>query len=408
MRLSLSLLIFSVLLTSTRAFAQTPMPDPPDSPRITPLLETEWNDDQRAILDALKRNGQVLNIFATLGRHPELMRNFLPFGGYILSGSGLPPRHREMLMLRIGWLCQSRYEWAQHARIAKAIGLSDEEIRGIAQGPDAACWDDFESTVLRAADELHYDAIVSDATWNALETQYSMEQILDAILTVGQYNQVSMALNSFGIQLEAGTPDSLPRDLPRPAPKDREEKPRLSSPRVAPLDKADWNDVQRELLEPVEAQGRLLNIYKTLARHPKMFGPRMVLGMYIRRNSTLPPRHREILILRTARLQQCDYEWGHHSRIGKEEGGLSQEEIDRIFQGPDAAGWSALDRALVSAADELHDYAFITDETWKVLSEQYTEQQLMDAVFTVSGYNMLAMLLNSAGVQRDEGVVGFP
>ena len=64
-----------------------------------------------------------------------------------MNGSSLPARHREMLMLRMGWLCQSEYEWAQHARIATSdAGLADQEIHRIAEGPKAAGWTDFRPT----------------------------------------------------------------------------------------------------------------------------------------------------------------------------------------------------------------------------------------------------------------------
>ena len=71
---------------------------------------------------------------------------------------------------------------------------------------DAPDWEPFDATLLRAADELHADAFVSAATWAALSEHYSQEQLMDVVFTVGQYHLVSMALNSFGVQLEDGTP----------------------------------------------------------------------------------------------------------------------------------------------------------------------------------------------------------
>jgi 4-carboxymuconolactone decarboxylase len=106
--------------------------------------------------------------------------------------------------LRIGWLCQSEYEWAQHVRIGKTEGLSDDDIRRISTGPGGPGIGDHDSLLLNAVDELHADAFISDTTWNTLAKSYDTRQMMDLVFTVGQYNLVSMALNSFGVQLDEG------------------------------------------------------------------------------------------------------------------------------------------------------------------------------------------------------------
>jgi 4-carboxymuconolactone decarboxylase len=118
--------------------------------------------------------------------------------------STLPPREREILILRIGWLCQAEYEWGQHVIFGKAAGLTDAEIARIKEGPDAAGWAPFDATLLRATDELHKDACISDVTWAALSERYTPAQCMDVVFAVGQYNLVSMALNTFGVQLDKG------------------------------------------------------------------------------------------------------------------------------------------------------------------------------------------------------------
>ncbi|MBA7662399.1 hypothetical protein ES703_70428 [subsurface metagenome] len=77
------------------------------------------------------------------------------------------------------------------------------------------------------------------------------------------------------------------------------------------------------------------------------------------------------------------------------------------MEGPDSEGWDPFDVTLLRAVDELFIDAFITEETWKVLSEKYNTNQLMDLIFTVGYYNMLAMALNSFGVQQEEGLKKF-
>ena len=123
------------------------------------------------------------------------------FANHVLAKSTLPPREREIAILRIGWLCQAEYEWGQHVVIGKEVGLTSEEIERIKIGSEAN-WSEHDSLLIKAADELHGDAFVTDETWSALKKTYSDQQMMDLVFTCGQYNLVSMALNSFGVQLD--------------------------------------------------------------------------------------------------------------------------------------------------------------------------------------------------------------
>ena len=173
-------------------------------PRITPLPQSEWDAETREVLEGLQLDGRVYNIFATLARHPKLLKRWLVFGNHVLAKSALPARERELVILRMGWLCRAEYEWGHHVAIGKQAGLSSDEIRRVAAGPDASGWDPFEAALLRAVDELHADSFITDSTWKALAARYNTEQLLDLIFTAGQYTLVSMALNSCGVQLEEG------------------------------------------------------------------------------------------------------------------------------------------------------------------------------------------------------------
>jgi len=175
-----------------------------NSPRIAPLPPSEWSNATQELLSRLKRNGQVFNIFGTLARHPDLLRRWLVFANHVLAKSTLPARERELAILRMGWLCRAEYEWGHHVEIGKQAGLSEDEIKRVGQGPDAPGWNSFESSLLRAVDELHADSFISDSTWKALSERYDSQQLLDLIFTAGQYKLVSMALNSVGVQLEDG------------------------------------------------------------------------------------------------------------------------------------------------------------------------------------------------------------
>ena len=173
-------------------------------PRLEPLPEEKLDDETRETLERLKVDGRVFNIFRTLAAHPKLLRQWLVFGNYILNKSMLPPRERELLILRVGWLCRAEYEWGQHVVIGKRAGLTDVEIDRVKEGPDAPGWSEFDATLLRAVDELRAQAFISDAVWDALAATYDTRQLLDLIFTVGQYNLVSMALNTLGVRLDEG------------------------------------------------------------------------------------------------------------------------------------------------------------------------------------------------------------
>jgi alkylhydroperoxidase family enzyme len=171
-------------------------------PRIAPLTDAEFSDEQKEILAPM--GARVLNIFRTLVREPKAIKGFLAWGNYVLSKrNALPAREREIVILRIGFLCKSGYEWTQHVAIGKRESLTDDEIARIKQGADAG-WSAADAALIRASDELHHDQFITDATWKALGAHFTQKQCMDVVFTAGQYTQVSMILNSFGVQLDAG------------------------------------------------------------------------------------------------------------------------------------------------------------------------------------------------------------
>jgi 4-carboxymuconolactone decarboxylase len=171
-----------------------------EKPRLEPLELDDIDSEIRSRFGG----GKILNIFRTLAHHPKLMTRWLVFGNHVLAKNTLSPRDRELAILRVGWLCKAEYEWAQHTEIALNSDISQVEIERVTQGPDAPGWSDSEIAVLRAADELVGDAFIQDETWKALSAFYNKEQLMDLVFTVGQYNLVSMALNTLGVQLEEG------------------------------------------------------------------------------------------------------------------------------------------------------------------------------------------------------------
>jgi alkylhydroperoxidase family enzyme len=172
-------------------------------PRIAPVPDAELDADQKEILAPM--GDRVLNIFRTMVRAPKAAKGFLAWGNYVLSRrNDLPAREREIVILRIGYLCKAGYEWTQHVPIGVRAGLTDDEVARIKQGAPAPGWSAADQALLRASDELHHDQFITDATWAALKAHFTDKQCMDVVFTAGQYTQVSMILNSFGVQLDAG------------------------------------------------------------------------------------------------------------------------------------------------------------------------------------------------------------
>jgi alkylhydroperoxidase family enzyme len=189
----------------------------------------------------------------------------------------------------------------------------------------------------------------------------------------------------------------------------------MSAPRITPVPRDEWNEeigAAIAALLPAGAQRpprrkpgdtRGHNVLGTLARHPRLMHSYHVFNGHILFSSSLSPRQRELLILRVANRRDAEYEWVQHVILAAE-AGLDDDEIQRAAEGPDASGWSTDDAALVRAVDELVDDARITDATWATLARTLDEHQLMDLVFTVGAYDLLAMAFRSFGVELDEDV----
>jgi 4-carboxymuconolactone decarboxylase len=174
------------------------------APRIEPLTNAELTPAAREALSALPEFAQTFNIFRTQAHNPDALKAFLAWGNYVLSQrNSLTARQRELAILRTGWLCRAGYEWAQHVVIGERAGISTAELAAIKLGPDAVGWNPLEAAILRACDELVRDHFMGNATWAALSPLGDTGRV-DLVYTVGQYTQVSMLLNSCGVQLDPG------------------------------------------------------------------------------------------------------------------------------------------------------------------------------------------------------------
>jgi alkylhydroperoxidase family enzyme len=147
---------------------------------------------------------EPLNILLYLAHNPHLLEPFLPYATAIANGGSLDRRDAELLALRAGFNCRSEFEWAHHVVYARAFGLDDESIMRVPEGPAAPGWTPQQVVLLRAADELHGTSTVSDETWAELAERFDPAQLVELVMTVGQYTMLSMVANALGVATEPG------------------------------------------------------------------------------------------------------------------------------------------------------------------------------------------------------------
>jgi 4-carboxymuconolactone decarboxylase len=179
----------------------------------------------------------------------------------------------------------------------------------------------------------------------------------------------------------------------------------MPEPRIAPV--TDPSPEVREILATTTVRpGPPANIFLTMAHHPRLLKRFNVLGGLFLARGLLPARERELVILRTAWRCESEYEFGQHTLIGGR-AGLSDEEIVRTTDEA-AAGWAEGDTALIRLADEIHERREVSDELWTELGRRWSVPELTELVMLAGFYGMVAGFLNSARVQLDEGVPGWP
>lgn len=134
-------------------------------------------------------------------RHPAAYRVFLPYIDKVIRGSNLPPRDREVIVLRLLALCDEVYELRHHEMIARTAGMTDAEIAA-AQAGEGDGLSPFDLTLCRAAEELLKTTSIGEATWAALGERYDEEQLMEVVFLGGCYVTMAMLTKSFGIELE--------------------------------------------------------------------------------------------------------------------------------------------------------------------------------------------------------------
>lgn len=175
------------------------------TPRIAPVDEPD--DEQAALLaKTLLDDGEPLRIFATLARHPRLLKRFNVLGGFFLAHGRLPARERELAILRVAWHTNSGYEFGQHVLIGERSGLTDGEIWQVTQRELPGPWAPSDAAILEGVDQLLESCDVDDVAWEAMASWMDSAQLLELVCLVGFYRMVSGLLRAVRVEPE----DELP------------------------------------------------------------------------------------------------------------------------------------------------------------------------------------------------------
>lgn len=182
--------------------------------RVRPLAKDEFGDDETRALRAFVGDAGVERflgagdtpplpaVLGTLIRHPALAAKWLPYNDVLLRTGTLDPRLREIVICRVGWRTAAEYEWLQHVRLARGLGVTDAEIDAIADR-GVAEWAPLEADLLAATDALLDGYEIPDDLWTRLAQHLDQQQLIEFVFVVGTYTCLAMAFKSFGVQLDA-------------------------------------------------------------------------------------------------------------------------------------------------------------------------------------------------------------
>jgi alkylhydroperoxidase family enzyme len=184
---------------------QVPLPD-----------DSELPDEIRTALASIP----PFNVFRMIANTPASFRGFTDLASSILLRSQFDPRKREIAVLRTAHATKSLYEWTQHVRIARNLGVTDAEIEAVQAGGPVTALDEEGNMICRVADEIARDVRLSDEALQWALDRYGVRQACELILCCSYFNMLSRFLESTRVQLEdadlvgGATPGQIAKDAP--------------------------------------------------------------------------------------------------------------------------------------------------------------------------------------------------
>jgi alkylhydroperoxidase family enzyme len=180
--------------------------------RIEPLGPDEMAPDAMALAVQVRRNfnlpenATIPAVVATMLHHPDFYRPRVEFTRQRLAARLLDLRDMEIAILRTARRCNSAFSWGEHVAMAKRAGVTPEEIERLTQDGDAEGWNERDRAIVRAVDELHDDAMVTDATWATLAEHFTPAQLIELVSLIGIYHENAFLYNSLRAYLIPGNP----------------------------------------------------------------------------------------------------------------------------------------------------------------------------------------------------------
>jgi 4-carboxymuconolactone decarboxylase len=178
--------------------------------RVKPLSAEALTDTNKDLSGMIRSvfgvtdNSQIPDIFATMARTPGLYRCQLELGKELVLHGAIPPRERELAILRCGWLCRAPFEWGEHVQFGKSCGVTDAEIEQVIRGSFDPAWNAHDRAIVAAVEQLIGDQSIDDATWETLAQSWSDEQLMELPVLVGHYFLTALLHNSLRIGLLDG------------------------------------------------------------------------------------------------------------------------------------------------------------------------------------------------------------
>lgn len=176
----------------------------------------------------------------------------------------------------------------------------------------------------------------------------------------------------------------------------------MTTPRIAPGRRGDIGTINWTMIgvgAKVAKAPAMPKLFTTMARHRGLFRGWLFFAGRMMPGGKLPRRDTELVILRTAFLNSCDYELDHHRRIGAT-AGLTADEIERAASA-DLTGWAARELAILTAVNELQSNEDLSDATWEELRRHLDERRAIEFLLLAGHYRMLATFINTLRIQVD-------
>lgn len=374
--------------------------------RLRPLEPDAWPEELRKLAQGPLGAPNVMKV---LMHHPDLFRRWSVFANHFLFKGELPTTAREIVILRVAWLTNCEYEWAQHLAIsAEQCAYGAGEIRDVQVGATAARWNAGEKALLRLVDGLVAGPRVGDRVWDHVIAHWNEKQAIEAIALVGNYVMLAMALNALAVPIDPGLTGFDQNTLKRPDFEGGNPAPLgpQGAPRLPPVPDHTADRAQIEIMEKARGHLATVNVIDTVARHPDLLRRWLPFFSHCLHKQSLDLRQRELVILRTGWLAGSAYEWAQHVPIALERK-VTPEEIECVTEGPDNPYWHGADKAILETVDALMARFTLNDAEWRRLATNVTPPKALDTIFTVGQYRLVAGLLTGLNVQLD-GYLRFP